>query len=412
MIGFRFAAQLRSGMDSLKHSKLRSFWTMFGVIIGVAAVITIVAIGNGIKQQIGSQIHQYGSNIITVRTSELSFGSGSSVNNVSALSGLSVSGPLTGSDYSTVSKASGVNSSAPLSLVSGQVSGDNGVYKNGFVIGTTPDLSNLLNQSLAYGNFIGNQDAGTSVAVLGPKAALSLFNEDVPLGRSFKFREHNFLVEGIFNDFNSSPLSQQADFNNAVFIPYDVGQSLTNNTSPVYEILARAAVQSETNQVAHNIKSALNSTHGGQSGFTILTGSQNLAVNNSILGLLTKLIAGVAGISLLVAGIGIMNVMLVSVSERVREIGIRKAVGATNRQILSQFMLESALISFIGGVIGIALAFFIDFAIRISTDFRPDITWQIVVIASGVSLFFGIVFGSIPAIKAAAKDPIEALRAE
>lgn len=385
---------------------------MLGIIIGVSSVITIVAIGEGIKQQIGGQIHHYGSNVITVRSAELSIGSGSSINNISTLSGLSVSGPLSGVDLKTVSNANGVNASAPLTLVSGQINGDSGQYKNGFVIGTYPTLPNLLNQSLAYGSFLSSNDSGTNVAVLGPKASQSLFNEDVPLGRSFKFRGHYFIVEGIFNQFTSTPLSQQADFNNAVFIPYDVAQSLTNKTAPTYEILAQPTKGSQINQVASNIRSALNSTHGGQSGFTILTGSQNLAVNNNILDLLTKLIAGVAAISLLVAGIGIMNVMLVSVSERIREIGIRKAVGATNRQILGQFLVEATLLSLAGGFFGILLAYFFDYSVRIATDFKPIISWQIVVLASSISLLVGVIFGSIPAMKAAAKDPIEALRAE
>jgi len=120
----------------------------------------------------------------------------------------------------------------------------------------------------------------------------------------------------------------------------------------------------------------------------------------------------VAAISLLVAGIGIMNVMMVSVSERVREIGIKKAVGATNRQILSQFVMEAVLISLIGGLIGIVLSFLIDLLLRLLTSLRPNITWQIVVIATLVSIFEGILFGSLPAIKAATKDPIDALRAE
>ncbi len=412
MIFLKTRAHLRAGFDSLKNSKLRSFWTMLGIIIGVASVITIVAVGDGIKQQVGGQLHHYGNNLITVRTAELRLGSGSSQNNINALTGLSVSGPLSNKDISTVSKVNGVAESAPLTLVSGSLKGDNGPYTAGLVIGTSKDLPSLLNQSLSYGTFFSEQDYGTDVAVIGTNVAQKLFNEDVPLGRSFNFRGHDFIVDGIFNQFTSTPLSQQADFNNAIFIPNDVAESLSNNTSPTYEILARASEASQTKSVSAYIQAALDSTHGGQSGFSVFTGSQDLAVNNSILDLLTRLIAGVAGISLLVAGIGIMNVMLVSVSERVREIGIRKAVGATNKQILSQFMVEAGLISLTGGLIGIALAYAIDGSIRISTNLRPSISWQIVVIATGVSLLVGVVFGSVPAIKAARKDPIEALRAE
>ncbi|HUA13001.1 MAG TPA: ABC transporter permease [Candidatus Sulfotelmatobacter sp.] len=408
----QFSSELRAGFESLKFSKLRSFWTMMGIIIGVAAVITIVAIGEGIKSQVGGQIHHYGSNIITVRTAQLNVGSGNGVNNTDALSGLSVSGPLTLRDVRTVATTPGVNSSSPLSLVTGYPSGDYGTFKQGFAIGTSQDFPSLINQSLQYGNYFNNTQYGSYVAVLGENAAEKLFDEDVPLGRTFMFHGHQFTVNGIFNQYSFTPLSQQADFNNAIFIPDQIAEQLTNNTAPTYEILARANSLPQIGLVAKNIKQALNTSHGGVTDFSVLTGNQNIVANNSILDLLTKLIAGVAAISLVVAGIGIMNVMMVSVSERIREIGIRKAVGATNSQIYTQFMIEASLISLIGGLLGISLAYFIDLAILAATDFTPIIPWQIVIISSGISLLVGIVFGTIPAIKAAAKDPIDALRAE
>jgi putative ABC transport system permease protein len=409
---FLTSGHIRAGVDSMRRSKIRSFWTMLGIIIGVTSVISIVAIGEGIKTQIGGEIHHYGSNLITVRTAELTTGSGSSNTNYDALSGFSVSSPLSSQDIVTVNKTKGVTESAPLTLVSGAVKGDYGTDKTGFVLGTSNQLPSLLNQSLQYGNFFGASDADNNVAVLGENAALALFNEDVPLGRSLIFRGQKFIVDGIFNQFTTTPLSQQADFNNAVFIPNDVGESLTKQTAPTYEILARSGTAQQTKAVANSIRSNLNAAHGGQSGFQVLTGNQDLDVNNGILDLLTKLIAGVAAISLLVGSIGIMNVMLVSVAERVREIGIRKAVGATNRQILSQFMVESSLISFLGGLIGIGLSYLIELGIRLSTNLEPTISWQIVALAAGVSLLLGIVFGTFPAVKAARKDPIEALRAE
>ncbi len=413
MIRFRYGAHLRAGFDSVRGAKFRSFWTMLGIIIGVMSVISIVGIGQGIKNQIGGQIHGYGADLITVRPTSLQLSSSaSSATNINTLAGLSVSGPLTNKDINTVSQTYGVGSSAPLTLLNGKVKGPKGAYQDGFIIGTSEELPGLLNQSMQYGNMFNSGDNGGYVAVLGEHAAESLFNEDVPLGSSFSFHGHSFIVEGIFNEFNITPLSQQADFNNAIFIPNAIAESLTNSTAPTYEILARPSNSTQTQLVANNIQAALNSSHGGQSGFTVRTGNQNLDDNNNVLDLLTKLIAGVAAISLLVAGIGIMNVMLVSVSERVREIGIRKAVGATNRQILGQFMVEAGLISFVGGLLGIGLAYLIDLVMRAATNLTPDISWQIVAIASGVSLLVGIVFGTVPAIKAARKDPIEALRAE
>jgi ABC-type antimicrobial peptide transport system permease subunit len=403
---------LKAGFDSVRGAKLRSFWTMLGVIIGVTSVITVVAIGEGVKQQIAGQIHHLGNNFITIRSAQLETGSNANNSQANLLSGLSVSGPLTVNDIATVATTKGLAESAPLTITSGTVRGESGVYNSGFVIGTSDSLPSLLNQSLAFGSFFNSQNNGTNVAVLGQDASNSLFNEPVPLGHSFLFHGQSFIVIGIFNQFTDTPLSAQANFNNAIFIPNDIAETLTNNTAPTYEIVARPTSSNQTTAVANRVRSRLNAAHGGQSGFEVLTGNQNIVANDSILELLTRLIAGVAAISLLVGGIGIMNVMLVSVAERTHEIGIRKAIGATNLQILSQFIIEATLLSLSGGLIGIGLSFAIDLGIRLATNLEPSITWQIVAVATGVTLLIGIVFGSVPAFKAARKHPIDALRSE
>ena len=402
----------KAGLDSVRSTKLRSFWTMLGVIIGVTSVITVVAIGEGVKQQINGQIHHMGKDLITIRPTQLQTGDGAGHVNSSLLSGLSITSPLTSKDVTIVQHAKGVSAAAPLTVVTGTPKGENGSYNDGYVIGTTSDLSGLLNQSVAYGAFLTDDDVGTNSAIVGSHAATALFNEEVPLGRSFTFHGQEFIVKGVFNEFNSTPLSQQADFNNAIFIPYDVAGSLSKGTAPTYEVLAKSRNASETSATAKHLRQALDQAHGGQSNFSILSGEQNVTSSSAVLDLLTRLIAGVAAISLLVGGIGIMNVMLVSVAERTHEIGIRKAVGATNRQILNQFMVESTLLSLTGGVIGILLAYAIDGLLRLFTPIRPAITWEVVVVATGVALAVGIIFGSVPALKAARKDPIEALRAE
>lgn len=401
-------ANFKAGFDVVRGAKFRSLWTVLGVIIGVASVIMVISIGTGIRQQISGQIHHLGQNLITVRPAEVGIGPAGD----GSLTGLNVSQPLGVKDVDVINHTDGVAASAPLTIVGGQIHGDHGVYRDGFVIGTSGDLPSLLNQSMLYGGFFSADDSGLNVAVLGQHANDAMFNEDVPLGRSFTFHGQNFVVRGVFNQFTAMPLSQQADFNNAIFIPYDVAESLSRNTAPTYEVLARPASGQKQAAVEARIRDGLNRAHGGNSGLAVASGNQNLAASNDILGLLTRLIAGVAAISLLVGGLGIMNVMLVSVTERMHEIGIRKAVGATNRQIMSQFMVESATLSLAGGVIGVALAFLVDVLIRAFSDIRPSISWQVVVLAVGVSLLVGIIFGTVPAIKAARKAPIDALRYE
>ncbi|HVX24222.1 MAG TPA: ABC transporter permease [Candidatus Saccharimonadales bacterium] len=404
------SGHLKAGLDSVRGAKLRNFWTMLGVIIGVASVITVVSIGEGIKQQVGNQIHQFGKDIITIKPAPVA--SGSHASSLGPLAGLNVSGTLGTQDLVSVAQTRGVAASAPLTALSGQIRSDNGTRQNDLVIGTGSALPRLLNQSLAYGSFFDDDSAQTKVAILGPAAAETLFDEDVPLGRSFTFHGQPFIVQGIFNSFDSTPLSPEADFNHAIFIPNQVAQSLTNNTAPIYEILAKPRAAGQVSIVAAALRQSLNRSHGGQSNLSVLAGNQNLGASDTILELLTRLIAGAAAISLLVGGVGIMDVMLVSVTERMHEIGIRKAVGATNRQILSQFVIESTILSLTGGVIGIIVAAMLDLGLHWFTNLRPLMDWPIVVLATVVSLLVGVIFGSIPALKAARKNPIEALRSE
>jgi ABC-type antimicrobial peptide transport system permease subunit len=405
---------LKSGLDSVRSQKLHSFWTMLGVIIGVTSVITIIGIGQGVRQQVSGQIHHLGKNLITIQPAPLHPGSGTGKggSGVSLLTNVGIRGSVSNADVKTVANTKGVAASAPLSVVTGTVRGDNGNYNQGFVLGTSSDLPRLLNQSVAYGSFLDEGDVGSNGAVIGPDAANELFNEDVPLGRSFSFHGQQFIVRGIFNNFSNAPLNQVTDFNKAIFIPIDLANQLTNNASPIYEVLAKPADTSKTAQVAAAIRNNLNRAHGGQSNLSVTQGNQNLTSSNDVLNLMTGLVAGVAAISLLVGGLGIMNVMWVSVAERTREIGIRKAVGATNRQILSQFMVEATVLSLGGGVIGIVLALLIDLGLHLATNLQPVIHWPTVALAVGVSFLVGVIFGSIPALKAARRDPIDALRSE
>ncbi|HMH31269.1 MAG TPA: ABC transporter permease, partial [Methylomirabilota bacterium] len=237
---------LRAGVDSVRNAKLRSFWTMLGVIIGVTSVITVVAIGQGIKQQVGGQIHHYGKNLITVRPGQLHTTSDTGSDGLNLVSGLNVSAPLTAKDISVITGVKGVGASAPLTIADGTVKAENGVYKSGFVIGTTSDLPSLLNQSMAYGIFLEDEDIGTNFAVIGQNAANKMFDTDVPLGRSFTFHGETFIVKGVFNQFTSAPLSQQADFNNAIFIPNDVAEKLNKNTAPTYSVMVRPESPDQT----------------------------------------------------------------------------------------------------------------------------------------------------------------------
>ncbi len=389
---------------------------MLGVIVGVMSVVLVVGIGEGIRHQVGAQTEHLGKDLITIRPGQLPgrpspgvFGT----SNVLAGLNMSTGGTLSSKDLDTVTKTPGVAGAVPLSVVGdGVISPERSHKYDMLVMGTNPGLPAILHQGLAYGAFFLGDTASSDKIVLGAHAAELLYDEHVPLGQGLTILGHQFIVVGVLNDFQTAPLSVDADFNNVVFLPYATAQAITNGNSPTYEILARPVAVDQTETVVGRLRDNLVTAHGGQHDFTVLKQGQTLAVTDEILHLLTVLISGVAAISLLVGGVGIMNVMLVSITERMQEVGIRKALGATDRQILMQFVTEATVLSLTGGLIGIALSFVVAAAIALATSLTPVITWQVVVITCAVSVGIGVIFGSVPALKAARKDPIAALRNE
>jgi putative ABC transport system permease protein len=279
----------------------------------------------------------------------------------------------------------------------------------GIVIGAPEGVPEVLNQELAFGSFYKDSDS-KDAAVIGKRIAERLFQENVPVGKSFEFRGRNFIVRGVFDEFSTSPLTPATDYNNAVFIHYNISKELVGGQTHIYQILLKPTEPKNAARLARDIQGGLRAARGGQEDFTVLRQDENLALADEVLNLLTAMIAAVAGVSLLVGGIGIMNIMLVSVSERTHEIGIRKAVGATNQQILSQFILEAGVLGFVGGTLGAIFSLLVNYLLRIFTELQPVITLPVVLIATLVSLIVGVVFGATPALRAARKDPIEALR--
>lgn len=404
---------VKMAVASLRSTKWRSLFTMLGVIIGVVSVVTVVGIGDGVKNQVSGQINQLGRDLITVRPGRLSTSYNSVLGQAGLFTGLTSGATLNQQDLARVEQTPGVKVAAPLGIVNGPITVGSQQVNSIPVIATTADLPNVINQSIANGGFFSaDTSAQPYVAVIGSSVAETLFHQALPLGNSFQFMGQTFFVQGIFNQFDTNPLSLSTDFNDAIFIPYTTAQQLTNNNTQPYEVLVKPNHPRQTNAVVGAITHSLSSAYQNQHPFTVLSQDQSLAATNNILNLLTRLIAGIAAISLLVGGIGIMDVMLVSVTERMHEIGIRKALGATNRQILNQFLIESTVLSLTGGIIGIILSLAIDYLLRLFTSLTPTISWLALVVATVVSLLVGVIFGSIPALKAARKDPIDALRNE
>ncbi|HSW74369.1 MAG TPA: ABC transporter permease [Candidatus Saccharimonadales bacterium] len=402
--------EFKMALSSVMSTKWRSMLTVLGVVIGVASVMTVMGLGQGIKQQIAGQIDHFGKNILMVRPgNQARYENGTQLTNTDVLFGRDAMGALTTQDAAAIASVGQVQKSAPLGIISSAAKVGNTTLSDPLVIATSSQLPSVIGQQVQYGNFFDDNSANT--AVIGKQVAHDLFGESVPLGQLFTLRGQTFMVRGIFSDFNSSPMSPTAGFDNAIFIPYGAAQQLTNNGLQFYTILVQPKSGSQAS-ATQNITSHLLAAHGGEHDFTVFNHSQAEDMSKSTISLFTTFVSAVAAIALLVGGIGIMNIMLVSVTERMHEIGVRKAVGATNRQILTQFTLEAAVLSGVGGVIGVVLSIIAEALLRTYTTYHPVFMWQAMLLAVGISLAVGIVFGVAPAVKAARKDPITALRHE
>lgn len=404
----------RMALASVRGAKWRSLLTMLGVIIGVISVVTMVGIGEGVKRQVAGTLDRFGKDLITVRPSSTVLGA--QTNPFAAadndLFGMNTTGGLTARDVQTVQQTQAVRVSAPLGIVSGVPSTNEQTVSDGLTLATSAHLPDALNQEVEYGEFWNDSEEESNFAVIGSRTATRLFGEQVPLGKKFYFRGEVFTVRGVFDQFPEVPLSPTASFNKAVFIPYKTAARLTEGSNLFYVILAKAQTPDLAKSTVAALSERLKEAHGGQRDVAVLGPEENLAAGNHILDLLTSWVFAIAVVALLMGGVGLMNIMLVTVTERMHEIGVRKAIGATNIQILGQFALEATVLSLVGGVVGVVFSLGVIGLLRTYTDLRPIISWEAVGIAMLVSLVVGVIFGAAPAIKAARKDPIHALRHE
>lgn len=399
---------MRMALGSINASKTRSFMTMFGVIISVASVITIVGLGHGLRNQVSKQITKLGSNLIIVQPGKR----GGGAVNLQSLQSVSNtgSGILTEQDLASASKIPDISQLSPVTTIAGLPIYEERTMTNAVIVGASESLPEIIDKKIEYGSYFSREDLNNNYATIGRDVAEELFNENVPIGKAFTIRGVEFIVQGVFEKTPVTPLSPSVNFNSAIVIPYQKAKEISAGSLQINQMLITAKNSEITADVSKNIHSALMINHGGQEDFSVLRQEETLAISDEVFNQLTVFIGGAAIIALVVGGIGIMNIMFATVSERTREIGIRKAIGATNRQIVSQFIVEAVTLSASGGVVGIIMSLIVIAAIRSTTNLEPAIVLPVVGGAFLVSVSVGIISGILPALKAARKDPIESLR--
>jgi putative ABC transport system permease protein len=393
----RTGEAFRVALDALRANRLRSLLTMLGVIIGVASVVVLVAIGTGAKQEVESQVEGLGSNLIFVVPGNIEFGSTLSISTLQ----------LEDIDY--LARVVGNPDAVAATVSSGEwvsVGGDE-VYTS--VLGTNESVPLVFDRPIARGDYFTGADVDTRrrVAVLGSAVADELFPDMEPLGRQVTIAGVRFRVIGVYAEVGSSFGSSR---DNEVHIPVTTAQQLFG-VDYLDGMAVKAPTIDDVEPLRKELVAALKEKYPDQE-YSAITQSQILGTLGTILNLLTLVLAAIAAISLLVGGVGVSNIMLVSVRERTREIGLRKALGARRHDITVQFLIEAVLLTTVGGTIGMALGVGTSLLVDAVSPLPAVIAWWSIALAFCVSVGVGVFFGVFPARRAGRLDPVVALRTE
>ena len=396
----------QSALQSIKSNKLRSFLTMLGIIIGISSVITIVSIGAGAKQYITGQFEGMGSNVINLQINQSS------------------DSAVERRDYFTIDDIDLIKEKIPeVTSVVPTLGGDGNLKnenksKRVQIVASTEGYDKLSNIKMVNGRFLKEHDVDirSTAAVIDDKTAVKLFrNTDDALGESIKLSSDegdiDLNIVGVCKDPNGNLGSLSDNTPGEIFIPITIADRILTNTDISY-MSVMLSDMSKAEEISSKMVKIIENKHQNKNKYTAQTGFKELESLNKVLTTITGVLGAIAAISLLVGGIGVMNIMLVSVTERTREIGIRKAIGAKTRDIKVQFLMESILLCLIGGTIGTILGITIGKIAGSFLKMQVPISFKIIFIAFSFSSAIGIFFGLYPASKAAKLDPIEALRYE
>lgn len=382
---------LKMAFKSILSNKMRTFLTMLGIIIGVFSVIVMVSIGQGATAQVTESVQGMGSNLLTLNIRDRST-------------------KFDKDNLEDIEKLIGIDLASPNVSLNGTIKYGLDSQESMAISGVDEDYKEIQGQTVEFGRFISpiDVDYRNKVAVIGYETWENLFAGLNPLQEEISINGEKYKVVGVLSEKESTLMGSSNDI---VIIPYTTAmRQFRTNTINTLTIQGESPELVDT--ALENLEKYLLEIYEDEDSYNIFNQEELLSTLDEITGTLTLMLAGIAGISLLVGGIGIMNIMLVTVSERTREIGIRKAIGARRSNILAQFLIESSVISSVGGIVGIILGMFVNKILSTSLGISTVVNIQVILIAFGFSLIVGIFFGIYPANKASKLKPVDALRYE
>lgn len=394
-------------VDSLRQNRGRTFLSALGISIGVASIVLILSLTGGIDRLISTNSNKEYANLILVRPSTTKSVTDNIIDELTS-NNQYIKSNLTLEDVETISKIKEVSAVSPLAISNSAITVNDRAHQGVSVVATNADLEKILGLHIKNGQFL-DYSLRENVAVIGYDIATQMFGGTEAITKTFNYNGQQFMVVGVLDKVEDPINFNGVDLDNSILINIKYASTFESSIQ-IQQINVRTNTTDDVTKAVESIKANLTKAKNGDQSFELITGDTNLHPAGSLLSIISSMLTLVASISLIVGGVGIMNIMLVSVSERTREIGIRKAVGASASNILLQFLFESIILSILGALMGFILGYIFAFLISLITPFAPHISWEILGITGAVSIIVGVIFGIYPAIKAASKDPITSLK--
>ena len=400
-----FLNHLENARDSLRANRMRTFLTITGVAIGIASIIAILSLATGASQIVANQVDETGGTIAVIRPGVQTADSISTIVNQQAHGSITTSS-LTLSDVAHIKTLPAVTSVAPIIVLHANIASTDHTLNQGTVVGSSDSLLTMSNVRVASGSF---DTSNENIVTIGTQLSVNLFGTENSLGKTLTIRGKEFRVGGVLERQHNPMNFNGFDFNTITLLNQEQLLAISP-TAQVQQINVQVDSIANLEPTVVRLNKDLHARHNNEQDFSVLVGDAIAEPTSQLFFVIAGVTATIAGISLFVGGIGIMNIMLVNVAERTREIGIRKALGATHSDIIWQFLIESLLMSLIGGIVGGFGGMALAFIISLFLTFDPVITWHAAAIAVGTAAVIGVIFGLYPALRASRKDPIESLK--